>query len=150
MIIGQYKSKLTDKERIAVPKKFREEIGADLILARWYESCLVLVSKENWEYLLSRLTGNTKVITQSVRDIDRFIYASAFETKLDKQGRFIIPETLKIFANLKEEVVFVGLGDRVELWSIEEWGKLEESVQDKASFAIEQIAKDDSGGKVGS
>ncbi|MBU0569871.1 division/cell wall cluster transcriptional repressor MraZ [Patescibacteria group bacterium] len=141
MLIGQYLSKLTDKDRVAIPKKIRQELGEGLVIARWYENCLVLVSIDSWQKLLTRLTGKSKLITSPVRDIDRFILGLAFEIKLDAQGRFIMPKILLNYANIKEDVVFVGLGDRVEVWSIEEWQKLEASVEKKAAEAIEKIAK---------
>ena len=142
MLIGQYKSKLTDKDRLALPKKLRNSLGEEMVIARWYENCLVLVSGNGWEDLLGRLSGTAGPITEPVRDIDRFIYGMAFEVKLDKQGRFIVPELLKEYAGIKSEVVFIGLGDRVEIWSASEWKVKESKVQEKASEAIEKIAKE--------
>lgn len=141
MLIGQYKSKLTDKDRVSVPAKFRSELGAELMIARWYERCLVLVSKKSWTQLVERLTGKQIFVTSAVRDVDRFIFGSAFEIKLDSQGRFVLPEILKQFAQIVSETVFVGLEDRVEIWSLERWESLESKVEDKASLAIEKIAR---------
>ena len=108
MLIGQYVSRLTDKNRISVPKKIREELGEEMIIAKWYEGCLVLVSKENWQKLIKRLIGEAKLIISPVRDIDRFVFASAFEADLDGQGRFVVPESLINYSGIKDEVVFVG------------------------------------------
>lgn len=141
MLIGQYVSKLTEKDRIAVPKKIRQELGEDLIIARWYEKCLVLVSKDAWQRLLKRLIGTANLITSPVRDVDRFILGLAFEIKLDNQGRFIMPKALLDYANIKQEMVFVGLYDRVEIWASEEWEKLEAEVEKKAAKAVEKISK---------
>ncbi len=142
MLIGQYTSKLTDKDRISVPVKYREELGEELIIAKWYENSLVLVNKNNWEILIKRLIGAKGLIIEPVRDIDRFILGSAFELKLDKQGRLSLPEILIKFAQVKSEVVFVGLGDRVEIYSSENWREIEEGAQKKASEAVERIAKE--------
>lgn len=142
MLIGQYTSKLTDKDRVSVPKKFREELGKELILAKWYENSLVLVSIDSWRGLLKRLIGKRTLVIEPVRDIDRFILGSAFEVKLDKQGRFIVPEKLLDYAEIKDEVVFVGLNDRVEIWSGDNWRQLVEGAEKKASLAVEKIAKE--------
>lgn len=142
MLIGQYTSKLTDKKRIAIPKKLREQLGERLIIAQWYEGCLVLVSFENWQRLLERLTGPAGIITEPVREIDRFVLGSAFEITTDSQGRFVVPEILLEYAKIKTEVVFVGLGDRIEVWSLENWLKVREVAQKKATEAIEKIAKE--------
>jgi MraZ protein len=66
----------------------------------------------------------------------------AYEVKLDKQGRFVIPEVLADYAEIKDEVVFVGLGDRVEVWPDKIWSSLEKEAQEKADKALERIAKD--------
>ena len=144
MIIGQYYSKLTDKSRLSIPKKFREEIGDDLVIARWYESCLVLVAKNDWEKLIRRLTGEGGIVTSKVRDIDRFISGLAYEVGLDKQGRFIVPDKLLLHSGIQDEAVFVGLKDRIEIWSRQNWEELEKRVDEKATIAIEQIAKNES------
>ena len=141
MLIGQYTSKLTDKDRLSIPKKFREELGDELIVAKWYEDGLVLVSKDAWGELRSRLTGKPGLIVSPVREIDRFILGSAFEIKLDVQGRFVLPESLMNFAGIKEEVVFVGLGDRVEIWEKQRWDAMEDKAQEKAHKAIEKLAR---------
>ena len=142
MLIGQYTSKLTDKNRVSIPKKIREELGSEIIAAKWYEGCLVLVSKENWQKLLKRLIGKATIIISPVRDIDRFIMASAFEVGLDRQGRFVLPDNLMKYANIVSEVVFIGLGDRVEIWAADAWSELEKNAEGKASVAIEKIAKE--------
>jgi MraZ protein len=141
MLIGQYTSKLTDKDRIAIPKKFREKLGEELIIAKWYEKCLVLVSEDTWQQLLKRLVGRTELVTSPVRDIDRFILGSAFEIKPDNQGRFVLPEILRVYSEIEDEAVFVGLGDRVEVWPLNRWKELEENLERKASEAIEAISR---------
>lgn len=143
MLIGQYGSKLTDRNRISVPKKIRDELGNELIITRWYEGCLVLVSRQGWLELITRLVGRQKLITQPVRDIDRFIFASAFEVDVDGQGRFVLPDELRFYADVKSEVVFIGLGDRAEVWSSERWHELEGEVEKKANAAIEKIASEE-------
>jgi MraZ protein len=143
LLIGQYSVRLTDKGRLALPKKFREKLGERIIVAKWYEGCLVVVGSEKWSELLGRLTGKTDHVTQSVRDTDRFILGSAFEVDLDGQGRFVVPKNLKEYAKVKSDAVFVGLGDRVEIWDEEAWSKREVYIQENAAGLIENIAKDE-------
>jgi MraZ protein len=142
MVIGQYLVKLTEKNRTALPKKFRDELGNEVIIARWYEGCLVVVSNKGWRALLDKLTGKSELITEPVRDTDRFILGSAFEVELDSQGRFVIPKILKDYANLTEEVVFVGLGDRIEVWNKNDWKEREIYVQENAAKMVEEVSKE--------
>ena len=113
-----------------------------MVVAKWYDGCLVLVSEGFWEALLNRLTGGSRVASLGVRDIERFILGSAFEVTPDNQGRIIIPEILAGFAGLENELVFLGLGDRVEIWGRKIWeeraGKIAETTRDY----IENLAKD--------
>jgi MraZ protein len=151
MVIGQYLVKLTGKNRTALPKRFREELGNNVITAKWYENCLVIVSNKGWRVLLDKLTGKSELITEPVRDTDRFILGSAFEVVLDSQGRFVIPKILKDYANLEEEVIFVGLGDRVEVWNKNAWKEREIYVQENAAQMIEEVSKQNlkRGGELG-
>src|SRR3990172_8490032 len=116
MLLGHYFVRLTEKGRTAIPKRFKEEIGEDLILAKWYEGCVVVVGASIWEQLLNRLTAKTNFVTQPVRTIDRFVLGSAYEVKCDNQGRFVLPRVLIDYAKLGPVVVFVWLNDRVEIW----------------------------------
>jgi MraZ protein len=140
MLIGQYFSKITLKNRISVPKKFRSEIGDKLIVAKWYEGCLVIVPEIRWKEILDKLTGKMEIITKAVRDTDRFILGSAYELELDAQGRFVIPAILKEYAGLSENVIFLGLGERIELWDEKSWKEKEKSVTVGAAESLESIS----------
>ncbi len=142
MLIGNYSAALSLKRRVAIPKKFREQMGANIIVARWYDKCLVLVSNTNWENLIKRITGNSRMVTSHVRDTDRFIMGSAFELEADDQGRVILPSMLVNFAGFSDEVVFIGLGDRVEIWDKTEWEKRNQMITQNAENLLEELAKD--------
>jgi transcriptional regulator MraZ len=143
MIIGQYETQISEKRRIAIPKKLRDFLGQKMIIAKWYEECLVLVSNKSWNALLNRLTGKSQIVTSPVRDTDRFILGSAFEVMPDTQGRVIVPAILAKYAELTGEVLFIGLGDRVEIWSKEKWIKREEYVAGHAAEFVEKLGEDE-------
>lgn len=139
MLIGQFTTLLTSKRRIAVPQHLRKQLGSKLIVARWYEKCLVLVSQESWQALLQRLTGKVEIITAPVRDTDRFIMGAAFELEADGQGRILLPESLVAFAALEKEVIFIGLGDRVEIWNKNVWQAKEKYLSAHAAELVEKL-----------
>ncbi len=143
MLIGSYLGLLGEKRRVAVPKRFLEELGEKLIIAKWYEGCLVLVNVNFWEALLDRLTGGSRVASLGVRDIERYILGSAFEVFPDGQGRIIIPEILASFAGLNKELVFVGLGNRVEIWSKEAWEVKTKEIGSSTREFIENLAENE-------
>lgn len=141
MLIGSYSAVLSDSRRVAVPKKFNEELGSKPIVAKWYEDCLIIVSNGFWESLSKRLTGDRKTIDLGVRDIERFILGSAFETEPDEQGRIIIPELLANYARFDKDLVFVGLMDRVEIWPKKVWDEKSEKLAITTKEYIESINK---------
>lgn len=138
MFLGNYTSNLTTGKRVAVPKKFRNLLSDEFVVAKWYEKCLVVISTTKWEELLKRLTGENSSLVAAVRDTDRFIMGSAYEIKVDSQGRFVIPDSLMKFAGITEEVVFLGLGDRVEVWDKKEWEARESYLSENAALLLER------------
>lgn len=140
MIIGTYTSNISPARRVAVPKKFRQEMPGNFVVTRWYENCLVLVSAASWQDLMKKVSTPSLLATGPVRDTDRFIMGSAYEVEVDRQGRVVLPQQLTDYAGLKDEVLFIGLGDRVEIWDRKEWKKREEYVASHASELLETIA----------
>ena len=120
MIIGEFRNKLVSGNRLAFPKKFRDEMGAKLIITKGYEGCLVIVDEKGWASLIEGAAGGP-FVNQSVRDTSRFLLGSAAEIELDDQGRFVLPTSLKDYSSISEEVVFLGLRRWVELWSQDKW-----------------------------
>lgn len=125
---------------MALPKRFREELGETVVLARWYENCLVVVSQDDWQKILRDFTGG-QAVTRPARDTDRFLLGGAFEIELDPQGRFVIPAVLRQFANLADLLVFAGLGNRVEIWDKQAWEEHERELMREAGRLAERLAK---------
>lgn len=138
MLIGEYTNKLGEKNRLALPKKFREILGNKVIVTRGYEDCMIIVNEQQWGNLLS--VFNDKPFTATnVRDTRRFLIGGAAEADLDSQGRFVIPQNLKEFAGIQKEVVFVGLVDWVEIWDKQAWEKRLQMIQPKAGEIAEKL-----------
>ena len=141
MLTGSYLGVLSDSRRVAVPKKFINEIGENPVVAKWYEDCLVLVNAGFLKDLIIRLTGEKQIINLGVRDIERFIIGSSFEVEPDDQGRIIIPEILAKYAFLEKDVIFVGLLDRVEIWSSKMWEEKSAKFAKTTKSYIESLSK---------
>jgi len=122
MLIGEYQYRVEAKNRVSLPKKFREEIGGKIVVTQGYEGCLVVVSPKQWEVLIEdAATG--PFVAEEVRDTSRFLLGGAVEVELDEQGRFVLPQPLKDYAGIGQEVCFLGLGRWVEIWASQEWEK---------------------------
>ncbi|HEX9804375.1 MAG TPA: division/cell wall cluster transcriptional repressor MraZ, partial [Candidatus Dojkabacteria bacterium] len=120
MLIGEYESKVGDKNRIAVPKQFREELKEKIVITRGYERCLILVDEKRWRSLLKSIEVRP-LLDSSVRDLKRYLVGGANEVHLDNQGRFVLNNLHKEFAGFKESLVFVGIEDWIEIWDKETW-----------------------------
>ncbi len=139
MIIGEYRNKITVGKRTALPKKFREQLGTDLILTRGYENSLVIVDKDKWEKIAGEVM-NGSFINSNIRDTSRFIIGGASELELDNQGRFIIPTALFEYAQLNEDIVFIGLVNWVEVWSAQLWEKRLEYLNANGDKIADQLS----------
>lgn len=146
MLLGQYEGRMGAKGRVALPKKFREILGDKLIITRGYESSLIIVSEEGWKALLEGTEGKP-FIQSETRETQRFLLGSATDVELDSKGRFIIPLYLRGFAEIKSEVVFLGLSRYVEMWDREKWDayskNLEKNIDQISQRLVNQEPKKD-------
>lgn len=140
MIIGEYRSKIGDKKRISLPKRFRDELGEEIILTRGYEDALILVNKGMWEKIAKDVIGGS-FINKNVRDTSRFLIGGAIEISIDKQGRFLIPDSLFDHAGLNKDVVFIGLINWIEVWDREKWDKRVEYLKANGDEIANEINK---------
>lgn len=134
--IGRYVTKIGVKGRVAVPVKLRGGLGEQAIISQGYKKALLLVAKAQWEKLTESLRSQPLTASPVVRDIERFLFGSAYEIEFDEQGRIVIPQQLREFAGLNGEVVFIGLGNRIEIWSKSNWERYESSLAEN----IEEIS----------
>jgi MraZ protein len=120
MLEGEYTSPLGDKNRVAIPKKMRVLLKGDIVITRGYEHCLIIVDQTRWEDLIREI-NERPLLSMSVRDTKRFIIGGAYRLTLDKQGRFVIPESLIEYAEIEVGTTFVGVGEWLEIWDSEKW-----------------------------
>ena len=122
MLIGQYKHTIDSKKRLALPVKFRGELGEKVIVTKGVENCLVVYTEKEFR-IVSEKISNLTISQSEARSFTRTMLASAMEISLDKLGRILVPDYLKEYAGLKKDVVICGLSNRVEIWDFEEWQK---------------------------
>ncbi len=122
MLIGQYSTKAESNGRVILPKKIRKNFAKKVIISRGYDNCLLLIDPDNFSQVTKDILRRS-FLDPDQRDTERFLLGSAFEVEIDKQGRIIIPEALRQYSKIEDEVVFVGLANRVEIWSKAVWQK---------------------------
>lgn len=147
MFTGEHTQKMDTKGRTIVPAKFREELGNSIVITRGLDGCLFAYSKTAWEALEEKLSS-LPFADKKVRSFNRFFLAGASDLETDKLGRILMPSVLRKFASLDKEVVWVGVGDRIEIWDIDKWNEqmasylegddVEEQLDDLAAYMAEK------------
>ena len=135
MFIGTYEHNLDDKGRLAIPAKFREELGDCFFATRGLDKCLFIFPKNEWERQLDEFTKLPLTMRDS-RAYSRLYLSGACESALDKQGRINILLILENMQAFKDAIV-IGVMDRVEIWSRDVWM----SYSDEAEASYEEIAE---------
>ena len=123
---GEFKSTLDAKGRMNFPVKLREELGSSFVISKTIgEKCIKVYSKDDWEALVESFNKMPQVKTANIQ---RFLLGSAYEVETDKQGRALIPTPLRVYAELKTDIVIVGLEGRAEIWDKQRWDDFNSSL----------------------
>ncbi len=118
MFCGEYSHNLDAKKRISLPAKLRDELGESVVMTKNVDSCVSLYPLSRWQSFTAKLDSLPDIETRQVK---RFLYAAAFETTVDGQGRVLIAPNLCDYAGLDKNVKVIGVGDHIELWDENRW-----------------------------
>ena len=138
MFMGEHHHNIDDKNRLIIPSKFREELGDEFIITRGIENCLFVYAKDEWQKIVTKLES-LPFTKKDARNFIRFFLSGAAVAEFDKQGRASITQTLANYANLKKECVIIGAGNRLEVWSKEDWDDFFNSAKDNMSDIAENL-----------
>lgn len=120
MFMGQYSHTIDVKGRLIIPTKFRELLGEEFVMTKGLDGCLFGFPMDAWEEFETKLRG-LPLTNKDARAFSRFFVAGATTCEIDKQGRILVPQTLREFACLDKEVVLAGNLDRIEIWNKDRW-----------------------------
>lgn len=140
MLIGEYIHTLDNKKRIAVPAKFRKEIGKKAVVTKGLDGCLVVYPQAEWDKVAENLS-NLPTGKIDNRNFVRLFLASASEADIDSLGRILIPDYLKSFAELGEKAVIVGVYKRFEIWNETKWQEYKDRVESETDTLAEKLGE---------
>ena len=140
MLIGEYTHTIDTKKRLAIPAKFRKELGNMLIVTRGLDNCLFVYSQREWKTLADKL-GKLPIAKRDARGFLRLMLAGAMEVHVDSLGRILIPDYLKEYAHIEKNVVVTGLYNRVEVWSEEGWIRYKKQAERDADDIAERMSE---------
>ena len=139
MLLGEYEHTLDPKGRLAMPAKLRENLGTNFIITKGLDGCLFVYDMEQWRLMENKL-ASLPVSMKKVRDFTRFLFGGACEAECDKQGRVLLPLSLRRHAHLEKDAVIVGVGNRAEIWDAQTWNNYNAACADDVNELAEQLA----------
>ncbi|HBO16503.1 MAG: Protein MraZ [Candidatus Moranbacteria bacterium GW2011_GWE2_35_2-] len=140
MFIGEYQHSIDPKKRLAVPSKFRGELGNKIVVTRGLDRCLFVYPMKVWEEIAGKL-GSLPMGESATRSFVRLMLAGAIDVEIDKQGRVLIPDYLKDYAGLGKNVVIAGLFNRLEVWAEKNWNQYKTKAEKNTDEIAEQLGK---------
>lgn len=139
MFLGEYEHNLDDKGRLAVPARFRDDLGDGVVITRGFDRCLMGFPRSVWTTLAQQVS-NLSLGQGEARNLRRLLFSGAADVMLDRQGRILIPQNLREYAGLGEQVIVAGLNTHFEIWSNERWREVLDTLDVNASAIAEQLA----------
>lgn len=124
MFYGEYLHSIDRKGRLILPAKFREAAKGNFIerffVTRGLDGCLFMFSEEEWRSQENKFKS-IPFTKQQARTFNRLYFSGALEVNFDTQGRILLSQYLKDYAQIKRDVVIVGVSNRIEIWAKDKW-----------------------------
>jgi MraZ protein len=117
--LGEYEVTIDAKGRFLLPAGFKKQVpedwGNQYVISRGIEPCLTLYPMKNWEPIFSKIS-ELNAFDPKVRQFQRYFLNGATTVELDTAGRLLIPQNLKLFAELDKDAVLVAAVQKIEIW----------------------------------
>lgn len=120
MFSGEYEHSLDAKGRVIMPSKFREALGSVFYITKGLDRNLLVFSTDAWNSFYEKLS-KLPMADKNARGFSRLFLSGAAECEADKQGRILLPSNLRAYAGITKDVTIIGNGDKIEIWSSENW-----------------------------
>lgn len=138
MFLGEFAHTIDDKGRLTIPAKFRDDLASGVVITRGLDGCLWAYSRSEWEQLAEKIS-RLPTTNQAARNFSRFMFANAFDSIPDRQGRVLIPQNLRDYANIESDTIIIGVMNRLELWNPTQWGEVLAAVEEDPEAIVAQL-----------
>ena len=136
--IGEYYHSVDVKGRMNIPVKFRELLGDSFVVTRGLDKCLSIYPTEAFQAFAQKLQS-LPISDKNARQFVRFFLSGAVECELDKQGRILLPQSLRMYADISKDVVVTGNGSTIEIWDSDLWNEYNNTI-DPDTIADSMVA----------
>lgn len=141
MFRGRFEYSIDEKGRTSLPSKFREVLSTNYderLIITSFDNCLWAYPVAEWQVIEEKIAAMPQLKSE-VKALQRVFVSGAAECPLDKHGRIIVPATLREYAELNKEVIFVGMVKRIEIWDREKWEAVFTAAQKKINDSQEDL-----------
>ena len=140
MFTGEFQHTLDGKGRVIIPSRLRDGLGDRFVITRGLDQCLFVYPSSEWVRLEQKLK-QLPFTKKDSRAFSRLFFSGAMEVEADKQGRILIPQNLREYAGIEKDVMFIGVSNRVEVWSEAAWkdyfGRASENYEELAEKLVD-------------
>ena len=133
---GEQEHRVDPQSRISLPARFRDAFKGGIVLTRGYDPCIVAYTPTQWEAFATEV-ASLALNRSKNRRMRRMSFPAAYTLETDRQGRVLLPISLRQYAQIGEEVVIAGMGDFLEIWDKEAWLQESAFLQEEASRIAE-------------
>ncbi len=138
MFLGEFEYRIDEKGRVLIPPRFRRELKEGVVLTPGVESCINLYTVAEWKKVAATLTTGS-LTSSKLRKLNRAVFATAFNLRIDGQGRIALPAPLREHAGIEDDVVVAGANTYLELWNKEQWEAEKTISQEQVWQIIESL-----------
>lgn len=140
MFLGEFRHSIDKKARVILPAKFRDALKDGVVVTRGLDNCLWIFSKTEWMQVEDGIR-KLSLTKNNARKFTRFLLSGASEEELDRQGRISLPQQLREHAGLERDIVIIGVSDRLEIWSKENWDKYAKEAEGSFADVAEELTE---------
>ena len=136
-VTGEYQHTIDTKGRLFIPAALREELGDTIYVTISIERALAVYSEDTWREKEEKFNALPSAQARRIRPL----FVNAAKCVLDAQGRILLPQKLRAYANIKKDVMVLGVSNHAEIWDKDAWTKVSEIEMDPASLeaAVDEL-----------
>ena len=123
---SEHECKLDAKGRLVLPSRLKsvlpEASKKSIIIRKGFEPNLIIYPLHEFQNIYTRINSLNEFSSEQ-RKLKRNLFSSISQVDLDSNGRFLLPKSMISHTGLEKDVILVGIGNVIELWSPDNYKK---------------------------
>jgi len=135
LFLSTFINKVDKKGRLSIPASFRSALHTQsfqgIVAFRSYKGNMIEACGMDRMELLSQNIDQLDLLSQNYDDLAYSLFADAHQLAFDGDGRILLPQSLKEFANIQEEAALVGRGTTFQIWNPQAFDQHQEQARSR-------------------